>query len=139
MPSKINLPLFEPIEEDSRDNNISDSIYSPRFATLEDGLVVTNAEENFSLLPNPCILSDTSRKRVDKLLREIPHEHPDIGVVNSLFLQVQMLPFGCRGMAMEFSPAQLDALDKVLIGQLKNVNEARKIKKRIPKIPLIGE
>ena len=40
---------------------------------------------------------------------------------------------------MELSPAQLDALDKVLIGYLKNVNEARKIQERIRKIPLIGE
>ena len=114
MPSQINLPLFEPIEEDSRDNNISNSIYSPRFATLEDGLVVTNAEENFSLLLNPCILSDTLPKRVDKLLREILHKHPDIDVVNSLCLQVQMLPFSCHRMAMELSPAQLDAVSNIL-------------------------
>lgn len=90
MPSQITLPLFEPIEEDSRDNNISNSISSPRFATLEDGLGVTKAEKNFFLLLNPCILSDTSPK-IDKLMREILHEHPYIDVVNSLCLTVQML------------------------------------------------
>mmetsp|Transcript_21294 Transcript_21294/g.32786 ORF Transcript_21294/g.32786 Transcript_21294/m.32786 type:complete len:658 (-) Transcript_21294:32-2005(-) len=115
------------------------------FVTLEDGTVI-NANEWKNCQdasPHNTPIVEKTAKPVEEMLREryreglgeawATNDHSIDAVMDSLCLDASMLLFSPHGMAMQLSPAQLEAVSGILYKQMDAVKEAREIQNRLRK------
>mmetsp|Transcript_3821 Transcript_3821/g.6004 ORF Transcript_3821/g.6004 Transcript_3821/m.6004 type:complete len:447 (-) Transcript_3821:1680-3020(-) len=113
----------------------------PIFKTLSDGTVVTAEVNELETTPvDPVRIEIVQPKSADQMLRErfreptVTTEMEDTSIdayMDSLCLDASMLLMNSHEMAMNLSPSQLEAINRILHKQMQAVKDAQAIQKRV--------
>jgi ankyrin repeat protein len=118
-----------------------DNVQVLQITTLEGGKVAVRVssgqaeivKEDAAVIPKPAVLPKIS---VDDMFRQRFKGLPPMvdseidAVMDALCLDVSMLLYTPHGMALNLSPSQLDAVERILEKQMISVKEARQIQHR---------
>eukprot|EP00547_Thalassionema_nitzschioides_P009373 CAMPEP_0194225384 /NCGR_PEP_ID=MMETSP0156-20130528/39490_1 /TAXON_ID=33649 /ORGANISM="Thalassionema nitzschioides, Strain L26-B" /LENGTH=445 /DNA_ID=CAMNT_0038957305 /DNA_START=149 /DNA_END=1486 /DNA_ORIENTATION=+ len=152
-PKALRLNPAAKVAWDSHDESNNDQIQlsnpkycvsQPIFNTLPDGTVVTEEASKLAfMLSDPAeneIHSVGQPKSADQMLRERLREPSNVieiedasidAYMDTLCLDASMLLFNSHGMAMNLSPSQLEAIDRILHKQRQAVKDAQAIQQRL--------
>ena len=123
----------------SKSENNGEKIDSVRLTTLSDGKMAvsvqgpsytgttTDRSPLFTTPVRPQSADDMFRQRLQGVSKEVDYD----SVMTALCLDVSMLLYSPHGMALNLSPSQLDAIQGILENQIRAVQEARDIQKRV--------
>jgi hypothetical protein len=110
-----------------------DNVHVLQITTLEGGKVAVRVSSDAAAIPKPALspklsVDDMFRQRFKGLPPMVDSEID--AVMDALCLDVSMLLYTPHGMALNLSPSQLDAVERILEKQMLSVKDARQIQHR---------